>query len=107
MYICSVLLSIVGGKTRLIDKHMISMLIPIRRFRTPVRSVNAPAAYYGEVQRERRNRLFHYIGIKINNCIFAMYYILKGGETCQLLTGIFLCLQPSYNTAVSYPRVEV
>lgn len=58
MYICNVLHSIVGGKTRLIDRAYFYMPFFIRRFRTPVWNVNASAAYYGEVQRERRNRLF-------------------------------------------------
>ena len=31
----------------------------IRRFRIPVRSVNAPAAFEGVVQRDERNRLFY------------------------------------------------
>lgn len=36
--------------------------------------------------------------------IFVMTFIRKGGETCQLMTGIFYAMLSPY-TAVSYPRV--
>ena len=59
------------GNLPIVDRHFLCLVLSIRRFRTPVWSVNAPTALRGEVQRERRNRSFSaliksQIWIKIN-----------------------------------------